>query len=382
MGVQYITQDIYDYMVEMRRWFHCHPELSWQEENTARRIAQELESMHIDCRMVCDTAVLGFLPGQDSTKTIGLRADMDALAVKEETGLSYSSKQDGVMHACGHDFHMAMLLGAARYLAANRECLRCNVLFIFQPAEEWISDSGAAHLMELDEVNHLTEITGIHIWNDLPVGTACVQPGVLMASADTFDLVIKGKGGHGATPQYTVDPIVIGSQFVSQLQTLVSRESSPLEPLVISVCTFQAGSTENVIPGRAVLKGTVRTTSETMRAGIADRMERLLQGICYANRAEYEWNYHVGTLLVDNEEDLTVKARDIFKDMLGTENLHDLPVQMIGEDFSKYQKEIPGIFVLLGGNDGKHQAPHHSGCFVQSEDAMRYGAEYFVRYVL
>lgn len=382
MGVQYITQDIYNYMIEMRRWFHCHPELSWQEKNTAKRIVQELESMHIDSRLVCDTAVLGFLPGQDGTRTIGLRADMDALAVKEETGLPFSSKQDGVMHACGHDFHMAMLLGAAKYLAANKERLRCNVLFIFQPAEEWISDSGAEHLMELDEVIRLTEITGIHIWNDLPEGTACVQPGVLMASADTFDLVIKGKGGHGAAPQYTVDPIVIGSQFVGQLQTLVSRESSPLEPLVISVCIFQAGRTENVIPSQAVLKGTVRTTSETMRAGIADRMERLLQGICYANRAEYEWNYHVGSLMVNNEEELSVKARGIFKDMLGMESLRDLPVQMIGEDFSKYQKKIPGIFVLLGGNDGIHQAPHHSGCFVQSEDAMKYGAEYFVRYVL
>ena len=181
MGVQYITQDIYDYMVEMRRWFHCHPELSWQEKNTAKRIVQELEMMHIDCRMVCDTAVLGFLPGQDSTKTIGLRADMDALAVQEETGFSFSSVQEGVMHACGHDGHMAMLLSYAIWASDNLDKLKHNIVCLFQPSEE--DNAGANDIIKSNILDKLkvTKIFGFHIWPKLEENKIFSMPRGMLA---------------------------------------------------------------------------------------------------------------------------------------------------------------------------------------------------------
>ncbi|MBO5469975.1 MAG: amidohydrolase [Lachnospiraceae bacterium] len=378
----YITKDIRKYMVDVRRQLHEYPELSWKEQHTSELILQELDQMGVNGYRVCGTGILALIEGADKTHTVGLRADIDALPVQEQTGLDYASRREGVMHACGHDFHIAMLLGAAKRLKNLQRQLPCNVLLMFQPAEEWIAESGAAHMMQLSEVQQLSAITGLHIWNDLPVGKVCVQLGVLMAAADTFDLTVVGKGGHGANPQSVVDPIIVGAQIVNGMQTLVSRENIPTKPLVISICSFQSGDCANVIPDAAMLQGTVRSTEESVRESLPGRIEDMVRGICQAYRASYKWKYERGTLLVDNQQDISQYAKEIMKEIVGPDGLQKLPVQMIGEDFSKYQKSIPGVFVLLGGNDGVHHSPHHSSTFQLSEKAMPYGAEYFVRFCM
>lgn len=371
-----------EYIINLRRYFHENPELSWKEVNTSKRIQKELDEMGVDYKVVKDIGVIGLIKGKKEGKRLGIRADIDALPVKEETGLDFASKNEGVMHACGHDAHISILLGAAKILNDLKEELIGEILVIFQPAEEYIQDSGAKYLSQIPEIKNLDRIIGLHIWGDIESGKASLNEGPIMASADTFDIFIKGISGHGASPHKSIDPIVAGSMVVNALQTIVSRENDPLEPQVISVTAFNSGNSKNVIPEIAHLEGTTRSFNNELRSKYKSEMERVLEGVSLTTRAEIKLDYHDGTPATVNEKESTIMgievAREVFKDGF----IEDYPKLMGGEDFAKYLLNIPGCFLLLGGAGKKGKIAQHNEKFDIDEDALALGVEYFIRYAL
>lgn len=385
MELDKLVEEIKPYVIEMRRYFHAHPEKSWNEYKTAQHIAEELEKMGIPFKRVCKTGVIGIIQGKNSNgKTLGIRADIDALEIEEETGLSFQSQNSGIMHACGHDAHIAMLLATAKVLKFMEDDLKCNVKLIFQPAEEFIEDSGAKYIKELEDVKNLDHIITMHIWSDLESGTASIVEGPRMASADTFDIFINGKGGHGAIPNSTVDPIIIASEFINKLQTIVSREINPLDTAVISICSIQSGSSANIIPSIAHLQGTARTFNNKLREEFPNRIERVLKGTCQAMRASYGLDYHMGTPATINNVFSAKIGRKVAKQVFGENGLVDYKPQMGGEDFAKYLMQTPGSLLFLGGGNTEENKkyPHHNSKFDIDEKALPLGVEYFVRFVL
>lgn len=372
------------YVINTRRYFHKYPELSWQEVKTSDKICQELEQMGIPYTRVCKTGVIGVIEGKKGKPVIGIRADIDALAVKESTNLEFQSCSEGVMHACGHDAHIAMLLGAAKILSEHKDELECTVKLIFQPAEEFIKDSGAKHLILVDEMQDVDNIVAVHIWNNLDAGSISVEAGPRLSSADTFKIEVIGKGGHGAMPNQTIDPIVTASTLVSKLQTVASREISPMEPFVLSICSFNAGSSANIIPDKAVMEGTTRTFSNEIRESMPNIMERIISKTCESFNAKYNFEYYPGTPPTINEEKSSKIAEGAVKKILGEAGVEKLPPSMIGEDFSKMLAKIPGCLALVGSrNEAKGKVyPHHSAGFDIDETAMKNGVAFFVQYVL
>lgn len=385
MELNEIIKKVTPYVIEMRRYFHENPEKSWNENKTAKRIEEELEKMEIPFKRVCKTGVIGTIKGKKSSgKTLGIRADIDALEIKEETGLEFQSKNPGMMHACGHDAHISMLLGAAKVLKMMEDDLKCTVKLIFQPAEEFIQDSGAEHLKEIDDIKNLDHIIALHIWADLEAGTASIIEGPIMASADTFDIYIYGKGGHGAIPNSTIDPIIISAEFISALQSIVSREINPLDTAVVSICSIQSGNSANIIPGTAHLQGTARTFNNKLREEFPRCIERILKGTCEAMRATYKLDYHMGTPATINDEFSAKVGKEVAKEIFGEKGLVDYPPQMGGEDFAKYLMQTPGSLLFLGGGNTEENKknPHHNSKFDIDEKALPLGVEYFVRFVL
>ncbi|NLW43125.1 MAG: amidohydrolase [Tissierellia bacterium] len=383
MSYEYINEDIEKYIIEMRRHFHENPELSWEEVETSKRILKELEDMGIEARQVAKTGVLGILNKDKDGSVLAIRADIDALPVQEENSLDFVSKNDGVMHACGHDAHAAMLLGAAKAMALNKDKVG-KVVFLFQPAEEFIKQSGAQLVVDENVLKdeNVDRILAIHVWNPLEAGKVALQEGPIMASADTFKIEIIGKGGHGAQPQQTIDPITIGTLIVENLQHLVSRENSPINPMVLSVTAFNSGNSENVIPERAELLGTTRTFDNVKRETFPEIMERVIKGIVEANRGEYKFTYYKGTPATINEAASVEMGRKVVGEIIGEENIVYQDPQMGGEDFAKYLMDIPGCLMFLGAKIPNQDAPHHNPKFMIEEDTMKTGAEYFVKYAM
>lgn len=383
MNYEYINSEIEDYIISMRRHFHENPELSWEEMETSKRIIKELEDMKIEARQISKTGVLGVINPEKEGKVLAIRADIDALPVNEENEIEYKSKNEGVMHACGHDAHTAMLLGAAKAMVDIKDKIG-KVVLLFQPAEEFIKDSGAKLVVEekvLEEEN-VDRIITIHIWNPIESGKVALQAGPIMASADTFKLEILGKGGHGAQPQETIDPIPIGSLIVENLQHMVSRENSPINPMVVSITAFNSGSSENVIPEKAELLGTCRTFDNDLREKFPEMMERIIKGIVEANRGDYKFTYYKGTPATINEEESVELGRKVVGEIIGQENIIYQDPQMGGEDFAKYLINIPGCLMFLGGKVEGSTAPHHNSKFLIEEDVLKTGSEYFVNYAL
>lgn len=372
--------NIEDYMIKMRRYFHQNPELSWKEVDTSKKIREELDDMKIEYKIIKETGVIGHIKGKLTGKRLGIRADIDALPVSEKTGLPFCSKNDGVMHACGHDAHIAILLGIAKLLNELKDELCGEVFLIFQPAEEYIQDSGAKYLSQVDEVKNLDRIIGLHIWGDIELGKASLNEGPIMASADTFDIYINGKSGHGATPHLSVDPIIAGVQLINSLQTIITRENNPLEPQVISVTAFNSGNSKNVIPKTAHLEGTTRAFNNSLRNRYKEEMQRVIDGVEKITRAKIELDYHDGTPATVNEKEATILGRKVAKEVFKDGFLEDYPMLMGGEDFAKYLLEIPGCFLLLGGAGEKGKVSQHSEKFDIDESALKLGAEYFVKY--
>ena len=378
MNIRTEIKKIENMIIDWRRDFHQYPELSFKEHRTGDVIANELRSMGLEPKInVGKTGVTADLEFGDGP-TIGLRADMDALPIQETSGLSFSSKNDGVMHACGHDGHMAMLLGAAKVLTQKVDQYNGTVRFIFQPAEE--GEGGARYMIEDGCLEGVDEIYGIHVWNYQPVGEVGVKDGPVLAAADMFDIKIKGIGGHGAAPQGTVDSIVIASHLVQALQTIVSRNTNPLESTVISVGKINGGHNFNIIADEVSLSGTARAYTEENRSLIKTRMKEIIQCIEKTYNAQITFDYKDGYPPTINHTEPAEKVLKAAKQVVGSKA--GMPyLSMGGEDFAYYLKEKPGCFFFVGSAPNEKElfeTPHHCSHFNMDERALLVGPSIYL----
>jgi amidohydrolase len=375
-----------DSTIALRRRLHQWPELGFQEERTSALIAQRLHALGLEVRTgMAQTGVLGILRGSGEGKTVLLRADIDGLPIEEASGAPYASQNHGVMHACGHDGHTAILLTVAEVLAQRRQRFTGTVKFVFQPAEE-LPPGGARGMIEAGVLKDpsVDAAFGLHLWNSLPVGKIGVDAGPIMASVDRFDIVITGVGGHGAYPHTGVDPIVVGSHVVAALQTVVSREVPPLAPVVVTVGKFQGGTAFNVIPSQAELSGTVRTVDARIRQEMPARLERIVRGVTSGMRAEYTFNYAFGYPVTVNDVNRAQFARRVAAGIVGDANVVSAGMTMGAEDMSYFLEAVSGCYLRLGsGNPDKGLIhPHHSALFNFDEAALPIGVELLARLTL
>ncbi|HSF29659.1 MAG TPA: amidohydrolase [Candidatus Tectomicrobia bacterium] len=370
-------------VIALRRTLHRWPELGFQEERTSALVAERLQALGLEVRTgMAQTGVLGILRGDTAGKTVLLRADMDGLPIEEASGAPYASQNHGVMHACGHDGHTAILLTVAEVLAQRRQRVHGTVKFVFQPAEE-LPPGGAKAMIEAGvlEDPRVDVAFGVHLWNGLPVGKIGVDEGPIMASVDRFDLVITGVGSHGAYPHTGVDPIVVSSHVVAALQTVVSREVPPLAPVVVTVGKFQGGTAFNVIPSRADLSGTVRTMDARIRQEMPARLERIIRGVTSGMRADYTFDYTFGYPVTVNDVHRTQFARHVAAAVVGEPNVVSAGMTMGAEDMAYFLEAVPGCYLRLGsGNLDKGLIhPHHSALFNFDEAALPIGVELLVQ---
>ncbi len=373
-----LPADLHERIVGLRRDLHQHPELSWNEARTMARITAQLDDLGIPYRDgIAQTGIIADLPGQQEGPAIALRADMDALPVHEETGLPFASQHEGVMHACGHDGHTSILLGAAALLRANPPPLPVRLLW--QPAEEL--GSGAAALIEAGALDGVGMIFGGHVDRHYPPGTLAVTDGAVNASTDTFRITIDGQQGHGARPHEAVDAVVIGSLLVTALQTIVSREIDPARPSVITVGRFDAGTASNVIAGRALLEGTIRSQDPETRAHLCTSVQRIARAIGELHQARVTAEIAPGTPPVINAPGPTTLARRAAVDVVGPDNVLVLhTANMGGEDFAQYLEHVPGCYIRYGAQvRGREGFPAHSSQFDIHEDALAWGAAWMDR---
>ena len=370
-------------IIETRRDFHKHPELSFQEFRTSEIVAERLDQYGIIVQKnIGKTGVVGILEGNNPGKTIALRADMDALPIQETGDVSYKSIHDGVMHACGHDAHTAMLLGAAEVLSKNQHNINGTIKFIFQPAEEGYG--GAQFMIDDGAIDNVDEIYGLHVWNYQESGTVGIQSGPVMAAADMFTITIQGVGGHGATPQGTVDCIIVSSYLIQAIQTIVSRNTNPLESTVITVGQINGGYNFNIIADKIVLKGTTRAYTEDNRNLIKCRLKEIIQGTEKMFGAKIQLDYKDGYPPVVNDAKVTNHLYNIAKSIVGEKVIQPY-LSMGGEDFSYFSNKIPGCFFFLGTapKDRKPMStPQHCSHFDIDEDAMLIGTSIFVQTAL
>lgn len=373
------AKGVEDDMIEVRRRVHQTPELAYHEFKTAKLVARRLRSLGIDVREgVGGTGVVGMLKGAKRGKVVALRADMDALPVKEASDVEFKSKIDGVMHACGHDTHVAMLLGAAAILAKNKERLHGTVKFFFQPAEEQGGRGGAKPMIEDGAmVNPKVDyVFGLHISNRVPSGAFGIRSGAAMAAPDSFTLRIVGKGGHGSAPQETIDPVYIAAHVILALQGISSRAIDPVKPFVISVGSIHAGTKENIIPDEALLQGTIRTLDEETRKRAKALVSKVAQNTCRTFGAqcgvEFEEDAYPVTI---NDPKVTPRVASLLRRIAGTKLVWMDPV-LGGEDVSRFLQKAPGTFFYLGTkNESKGCVyPNHSSRFKVDEDVLKYGA--------
>jgi amidohydrolase len=380
-----ISSAINDLVPEVRAWrrgLHQNPELMYDVEDTAKFVAERLRAFGCDevKTAVGRTGVVGVIRGAkgSSSRSIGLRADMDALPIEEETNLPYRSKTPGKMHACGHDGHTAMLLGAARRLAETRDFVGAAVV-IFQPAEE--GGAGAMAMIDdglLDQFG-LEQVYGMHNWPGAPVGSFALRKGPLMAAADEITITIEGKGGHGAMPHLCIDPVMVGAQIVTALQTITSRNVDPLDSSVISITRFQAGTANNIIPQTAWLNGTVRTLKPETRDKVEKRIHEIAAGLAEASGASARVEYRRGYPPTINHEAQTEFAASIARKVAGHSRVNvDTPPTMGSEDFSFMLEARPGAFIFIGNGDS---ATLHHPSYDFNDEVLPYGISYWVELV-
>ena len=375
--IQKISDDIYTY----RRDFHQNPELSFQEYRTAETISKYLDSFGITHKTnIGGTGIVGEIDF-GAGPTIALRADMDALPIQEIGDLEYKSKNEGVMHACGHDGHMAILLGTANVLSKNKKIKKGKIRFIFQPAEE--GGGGARYMIEDGCLEGVDEIYGLHLWNYQPLGEIGVKEGPIMAAADMFDIIVKGKGGHGATPQGTIDAIVVASHLVTALQTIVSRDTNPLENTVVTIGEISGGENFNVIADQVKLSGTTRAYTEKNRIMIKNRMKDIIDGVSKAFGSEIVLNYKEGYPPTINHKLPTKNILDSASQVVG-KGAGFPYLSMGGEDFSYYLQNIPGCFFFIGSAPDEKDTlstPHHCSHFNIDERALLVGASVYINLI-
>jgi hippurate hydrolase len=372
-----IRQDLYDRIVSVRRKLHQYPELSGQETRTAAVIADFLRGIGIQCRTnVAGTGVIADIPGMAGVPCVVLRADTDALPIQEETGLEFASAHDGVMHACGHDGHTAMLLGAAALLSGEGN-LQAPVRLIFQPAEE--KGTGAQAMIQAGALEGAGMIFGGHLDRHYHPGAIVVSEGAVNASSDNFTIEIVGQGAHGARPHESIDAVVVGSLMIMALQTIVSREIDPARPSVVSVGQFHAGTAPNVIAGQAKLEGTVRAQDPAVRRQLLNSVRRIAESIAQLHGAKIHVAVQEGTPPLINTSDMANLARRAAVEAVGEANVLPLKTANMGaEDFSYYMEKIPGAYVRFGSQvPGKEGFPAHSSKFDFDEEALAVGAAYY-----
>lgn len=381
---------VFPEVIKVRRDFHMWPELGFQEIRTQARIVEILSSLGMPVKQgIAKTGVIGLLTGRkkevslhDKEKVIAFRADIDALPVTEDTGLEFSSKNPGVMHACGHDFHAAILLGAAMVLSLLTEHFSGHVKFIFQPAEENLG--GGKSLVQEGGLRSpdVDCVFGFHVWPSVPYGKVAIRPGPTMAAVDTFEIEVMGKGGHGASPQDTVDAIVIGAEIVTAIQTIVSRSVDPISPAVVTVGTFHGGTSSNIIADKVLITGTVRSLTEEIQEKIANRLKVICSGIADAYGSSCNVSYTKTYPLLANSSECVEMVKEVAVDVVGSGNVMELEFPfMSSEDFSFYAEQVPAAYFFLGvGTEG--MAPLHSPRFSPPEDIMYQGIELLVKLAL
>jgi amidohydrolase len=377
-----IVQEIAPSLIAVRRDIHAHPELSTREKRTSALVAERLAALGLEVRTgIADTGVLGILRGGKPGPVVGLRGDMDALPLTEDTGLPFAStvravlngRETGVMHACGHDIHTTVLLGVAEVLSRLRKDIAGTVLFVAQPAEEAVG--GAARMLKDGVFRDLkpAAMFSLHVDDSAPAGVVQYVPGYAMANVDGFSLSVLSQGGHGAHPNVCVDPIVVASQVVVALQVLIARQIDVHDDTVITVGSFHAGTVSNIIPERADLKATVRTYGDEQRKIVREKIERTIAGICETAGAKYTFDYSFGTPATYNDPALTAEAAAVAERILGKDKIVQDTPGMGGEDFAYFGREVPAVMLFVGAEPEGSTAKLHSPHFVANEDAIAVG---------
>ena len=377
MNAPHIDQGLFERIVAMRRDLHRHPELSGKEHRTHARIVEYLKALGVRYRTIAGTGIIAEFPGKITDgPCVALRADIDALPIVEETGLPFSSGESGVMHACGHDGHTSILLGAASLIAADQERL-LPVRLLFQPAEE--IGLGAKMMIAEGALDNVAMIFGGHIDRHYPLDTIIVSDGPVNASSDSFKLSIGGKGGHGARPHETVDAVVVGALLVIAIQTIVSREVNPAHPSVVTVGRFHSGTAPNVIAAHAELQGTIRAQDPEVRIALHQSLQRISSAIGQLHGANIDVAIREGTPAVINPSEMTSICQAAAAEVVGSDNVRQMEVaNMGGEDFGYYMEQVPGCYVRFGTTvEGVEPHPAHSSKFDFDERVLGIGAAYY-----
>jgi len=373
------------HLVEWRRRLHQKPELSFEENLTAELVSQKLQEWGIEHQTgIAKTGIVATIDSGKPGPVLAIRADMDALPIQEENEVCYRSQHNGIMHACGHDGHIAIALGTACYLAKHKHSFSGTVKIIFQPAEE--GPGGAKPMIAAGVLRNpdVDAIVGLHLWNNLPLGTVGVRSGALMAAVEIFDCTILGKGGHGGMPHQTVDAIVVAAQIVNALQAIVARNIDPIDSAVVTVGKFNAGHTHNVIADTAQIGGTVRYFNPAYQGYFDKRIEQIIAGICHSHGANYQLDYYALYPPVINDANIAELVRSVAESVVETPaGIVPECQTMGGEDMSFFLQEVPGCYFFLGSaNQEKNLAfPHHHPRFDFDETALGMGVEMFVRCV-
>lgn len=371
-------------LISIRRDLHAIPELSFKEFKTKAYLIEKLNAYGIAYETIGETGLLAKVEGKHpkGRRVLGIRCDMDALPIEEQTGLVYQSKHEGCMHACGHDAHMAMQLMVAKWFQEHQEAFGGTIKFIFQPAEEYVR--GAKGFIESGQVADVESFFGMHIWSDLPVGKVNVESGPRMGSIDMFRIRVKGKGGHGSAPHQAVDALIVAAQILLSLQTYVSREISPMEQVVLSVGKLEGGTAANIIAETAVLEGNIRGFNNALRSTYKDMLERIATHIAAAYRAEAEVEFYEGSPVLMNDQELTQLAQQVVNDKLG-EGIA-IPFERIAasEDFAEFSLYRPSVYAFVGcRNEAAGKCyPHHNPKFDIDEAGMLVGTRLAIEYAL